>query len=167
MKYSYDHIFLINSTMFSLPVSTSQMKHSNMLRIFCLPRSISLQTSHLCLLTLCRLMAQKQVVQGQCGSCGKGNRVLMPPGQDGHYSCIVCALLTTIQQMTTRVDSESDHHIVRFDQDLQAAAQRFWSTPQTMNYHFSIVTAFDLSIHPTPIMPTTTASISHADTPTD
>ena len=89
----------------------------------------------------------------------------MPPGEDGHYCCIVCALLTTIQQMTTRVDSESDHRIVRLYQDLQAAAQRFWSTPQAMNYHFSIVTAFDLSIHPTPIMPTTTASTSHADTP--
>ena len=112
-------------------------------------------------------MARNQVVQGQCSSCGKESRVLMPPEQDGQFSCIVCALLTTIQQMTTRVDSESDHRIVRLYQDLQAAAQRFWSTPQTMNYHFSIVTAFDLSTHPTPILPTTTTSTSHADTPTD
>ena len=37
--------------------------------------------------------------------------------------------------MTTRIDSDTDHRIVRLYQDLQAAAQRFWSTPHGMVSH--------------------------------
>ena len=107
-------------------------------------------------------MSHSQVIQGQCGSCGKRNRVLLPPEEDGHSYCIVCSLLVSIQQMTTRVDSESDHRIVRLYQDLQAAAQRSSSTPQCMNYQFSTVIADHLSIHPTPLMPTMPMA-SHAD----
>ena len=37
--------------------------------------------------------------------------------------------------MTTRIDSETDHRIVRLYQDLQAAAQRCWTTPHGMVSH--------------------------------
>ena len=80
-------------------------------------------------------MSLHHTVKGQCGSCGKGNRSLLPPEADGHSYCVVCSLLVSIQQMTTRIDSETDHRIVRLYQDLQAAAQRFWSTPHCMVSH--------------------------------
>ena len=67
--------------------------------------------------------------------------------------------------MSARLDSESDHRFVRLYKDLQEAAQRFWTTPQEMNHHFSTITAFELSAYPTPIMPTTTTPTSPAETP--
>ena len=80
-------------------------------------------------------MSLHHTVKGQCGSCGKENRSLLPPEADGHSYCAVCSLLVSIQQMTTRIDSDTDHRIVRLYQDLQAAAQRFWTTPHGMVTH--------------------------------
>ena len=82
-------------------------------------------------------------IRGQCGSCGKGNRSLLPPEADGHSYCVVCSLLVSIQQMTTRIDSETDHRIVRLYQDLQAAAQRFWTTPHGMISQQSTTSTMD------------------------
>ena len=112
-------------------------------------------------------MSHSPVSQGQCGSCGKADRLLLPQEEDGHCYCNVCSLLVSIQRMTSRLDSESDHRIVRLYQDLQTAAQRFWSTPQGMNYQFSTGIADHLSTHPTPIMPTTRMTSNPAVLPPD
>ena len=88
-------------------------------------------------------MSLHHTVRGQCGSCGKGNRSLLPPEADGHSYCVVCSLLVSIQQMTTRIDSETDHRIVRLYQDLQAAAQRFWTTPHGMISQQSTTSTMD------------------------
>ena len=85
--------------------------------------------------------------------------------EDGRYCCILCSLLTKIQNMVARLDSESDHRFPRFYQDLQEAAQSFWITPQEMNHHFSTITAYELSAYPTPIMSKTTTPTSPAETP--
>ena len=68
--------------------------------------------------TFLLFMSLHHTVKGQCGSCGKGNRSLLPPEADGHSYCVVCSLLVSIQQMTTRIDSETDHRIVRLYQEL-------------------------------------------------
>ena len=112
-------------------------------------------------------MSHSPVSQGQCGSCGKTDRLLLLQEEDGHCYCNVCSLLVSIRRMTSRLDSETDHRIVRLYQDLQTAAQRFWSTPQGMNYQFSTGIADHLSIHPTPIMPTTRMTSNPAVLPPD
>ena len=106
---------------------------------------------------------------GQCGSCGKPNRSLLPPEADGHSYCAVCSLLVTIQQMTTRIDSETDHRIVRLYQDLQAAAQKFWTTPDVMVTHQEPLAHRESQRDaPTPIDPHTVTTFAPAitvDTP--
>ena len=70
-------------------------------------------------------MSHSRVAQGQCGSCGKTDRLLLPQEEDGQCYCNVCSLLVSIRRMTSRLDSESDHRIVRLYQDLQTAANAF------------------------------------------
>ena len=53
--------------------------------------------------------------------------------------------------MTIRIDSEEDHRIVRLYQDLQTAAQRFWSTPPDLldpQYHVMAETHSHFSASP-------------------
>ena len=76
-------------------------------------------------------MSQVELLQGTCERCGVPNRVLssLPPLQHG---CNVCSLSARLQQISSRLDSESDFRYVSHYQDFQDAAERFWSLPPGM-----------------------------------
>ena len=109
-------------------------------------------------------MSYTQLIQGTRGRCGTANRVLLPPGSDGRCCCNLCPLLIKLQHMSARLDSESNHRYVCLYRVLQEAAQRFWITPPEMNHYSATNTARELSIHPTPIVPTTTTTVSPRQT---
>ena len=81
---------------------------------------------------LSRQMSHTEPAQGTCERCGVPNRVLCSH-EPSHDCCNVCALLARLQQMSSRLASESNFRYVCLYQDLQDAAQRFWTIPQGMD----------------------------------